>query len=74
MIPLSGYISEKFASCAAVGAEKHIGFDERAAKKKKIKSENTNVKHLKILAAPGSSALKSQEEIKCSTKWVSMSS
>lgn len=53
-MPVSGYLCEEFASWAAVGDEKHIGFGERAAKKQKIKSENTDVKHLKILAAPGS--------------------
>jgi len=33
VIPVSGYFCEEFASEAAVGDEKHIGFGERAAKK-----------------------------------------
>lgn len=40
-----------------MGDKKYIGFGERAGKKEKKKSENTDIKHLQDLAVPGSEML-----------------
>lgn len=57
VIIVSSYLCEEFASWAAMGDKKYIGFGERAGKKEKKKSENTDIKHLQDLAVPGSEML-----------------